>query len=103
MKSISYKHNNERITTRGNGNVLSHPQEQIPLSSTVVLMHSTTIVNSGAHAQYHYRQQWCSCIYRWKIIKSSCNKINLATNTNKLKSIKDPINRTCQIGTMLTM
>ena len=46
-------------------------------------MHSTTIVNSGAHSQYHYRQQWCSCTYRWKIIKSSCNNINLAANTNK--------------------
>ena len=42
MKKLSYKYYNKRITTRDNGNVQSHDQEESKLNSTI-------ITNTGAH------------------------------------------------------
>ena len=43
MKKLRYKDYNKRITTRDNGNVQSHDQEEIKLNSTItwkaVLIH----------------------------------------------------------------
>ena len=41
-KKLSYKYHNKRITTRDNGNVQSHDQEETNLNSTIT-------PNSGAH------------------------------------------------------
>ena len=46
MNKLSYKYYNNRITTRENGNVQSHDQEESKLNSTIT-------VNSGAHALTH--------------------------------------------------
>ena len=58
---------NKRITTRDNGNVQSHDQEESKLNSTIS-------ENSGAHTLTHD-----------KIIKSPFNKNNVATiKTNEI-------------------
>ena len=41
MKKLSYKYYNKQITTRDNGNLQSHDQEESKLNSTI-------IANSGA-------------------------------------------------------
>ena len=46
MNKLSYKYYNNRITTRENGNVQSHDQEESKLNSTIT-------ANSGAHALTH--------------------------------------------------
>ena len=46
MKKLSYKDYNKRITTRDNGNVQSHDQEESKLNSTIK-------ANSGAHTLTH--------------------------------------------------
>ena len=61
MKKSRYKHHNKQITTRYNGNVQSHDQEESKLNSTIN-------ANSGAHTLTHDN-----------IIKSPFNKNNLAT------------------------
>ena len=61
MKKLSCKDYNKRITTRGNGNVQSHNQEQSKLGSTIN-------ASSGAHTLTYD-----------KIIKSSFNNNNVAT------------------------
>ena len=48
MKRLSYKYYNERITTRDNGNVQSHEQQESKLNSTIN-------ANSGAHTLTHDR------------------------------------------------
>ena len=45
-EKLSYKYYNKRITTRDNGNVQSHDQEESKLSSTIN-------ANSGAHTITH--------------------------------------------------
>ena len=45
-KKLSYKYYNKRITTRDNGNVQSHDQEESKLNSTIN-------ANSGAHTLTH--------------------------------------------------
>ena len=46
MKNLSYKNYNKQITTRENGNVQSHDQEESRLNSTIN-------ANSGAHRLTH--------------------------------------------------
>ena len=46
MKKLSYKYYNKRITTRDNGNVQSHDQEERKLNSTIT-------ANSRAHTLTH--------------------------------------------------
>ena len=46
MNKLSYKYYNNRITTRENGNVQSHDQEESKLNSTIT-------ANSDAHALTH--------------------------------------------------
>ena len=46
MKKLSYKDYYKRITTRDNGHVQSHDQEEGKLNSTIN-------ANSGAHALTH--------------------------------------------------
>ena len=46
MKKLGYKYCNKRITTRNNGNVQSHDQEESKLNSTIT-------ANSGAHTLTH--------------------------------------------------
>ena len=46
MKKLSYKYYNKRITTRANGNVQSHDQEESKLNSIIN-------ANSGAHTLTH--------------------------------------------------
>ena len=46
MKKSSYKYYNKRITTRDNGNVQPHDQEESKLNSTIT-------ANSGAHTPTH--------------------------------------------------
>ena len=45
-EKLSYKYYNKRITTRDNGNVQSHDQEESKLNSTIN-------ANSGAHTLTH--------------------------------------------------
>ena len=45
-EKLSYKYNNKRITTRDNGNVQSHDQEESKLNSTIT-------ANSCAHTLTH--------------------------------------------------
>ena len=68
MKRLSYKYYNKRITTRDNGNVQFHDQDEGRLNNTIT-------ANSGAHTPTHDQ-----------IIKESqFNKNNLATiKTNKI-------------------
>ena len=68
IKKLSYKDYNKRITTRDNGNVQSHDQEESKSNSTIS-------ANSGAHTLTHN-----------KIIKKSpFNKNNVASiKTNKI-------------------
>ena len=47
MKKLSYKYYNKRITTRDNGNVQSHDEEESKLNSTIT-------ANSGAHTLTHW-------------------------------------------------
>ena len=46
MKKLSYKYYNKRITTRDNGNVQSHDQEESKLNSIIN-------ANNGARALTH--------------------------------------------------
>ena len=46
MNKLSYKYYNNRITTRENGNVQPHDQEESKLNSTIT-------ANSGAHTLTH--------------------------------------------------
>ena len=46
MKNLSYKNYNKQITTRDNGNVQSHDQEESRLNSTIN-------ANSGGHQLTH--------------------------------------------------
>ena len=46
MKKLSYKDYNKQITTRDNGNVHFHDQEESKLNSTID-------ANSGAHTLTH--------------------------------------------------
>ena len=46
MKNLSYKNYNKQITTRDNGNIQSHDQEESRLNSTIN-------ANSGAHTLTH--------------------------------------------------
>ena len=62
MKKLSKKDYNKRITTRDNGNVKSHHQEESKLNSTFK-------ANSGAHTLTHDQV----------IKKSPFNKNNVAT------------------------
>ena len=45
-EKLSYKYYNKRITTRDNGNVQSHDQEESKLNSTIT-------ANSAAHTLTH--------------------------------------------------
>ena len=65
MQKLRYKYYNKRITTRDNGNVQFHDQEESKLNSTIN-------TNSGAHTLTHD-----------KIIKSPFNKNNIATIKSK--------------------
>ena len=65
MQKLRYKYYNKRITTRDNGNVQFHDQEESKLNSTIN-------INSGAHTLTHD-----------KIIKSPFNKNNIATIKSK--------------------
>ena len=65
MKKLRYKYYNKRITTRDNGNVQSHDQEESKLNSTIN-------ANSGAHTLTHD-----------KIIESLFYKNNVATIKSK--------------------
>ena len=66
---------NKRITTRDNGNVVSHGQEESKLNSTLN-------ANTGPHNDI--------------IIKSLFNKNTVATINNNLNSNKDLIIRACR-------
>ena len=46
MKKLRYKYYNKETTTRDNGDVQSHDQEESKLNSTIT-------VNSGAHTLTH--------------------------------------------------
>ena len=70
---------NKRITTRDNGNVVSHGQEESKLNSTIN-------ANTGPHYDI--------------IIKSLFNKNDVATINNNLNSNKDLIIRACRIRTI---
>ena len=76
MEKLWYKCYNKRITTRDNGNVQFHDQEQSELNSTIN-------VNEGFHTLTHNK------------IISSFNKGNVATIIDKLSSNKDLITRPC--------
>ena len=65
MKKLTYKNYSKQITTRDNGNVQSHGQEESKLNSTIN-------ANSGAHTLKHD-----------KIIKGPFNKNNIATVKSK--------------------
>ena len=65
MQKLRYKYYNKRITTRDNGNVQFHDQEESKLNSTIN-------INSGGHTLTHD-----------KIIKSPFNKNNIATIKSK--------------------
>ena len=65
MQKLRYKHYNKRITTRDDGNVQFHDQEESKLNSTIN-------ANSGAHTLTHD-----------KIIKSPFNKNNVTTIISK--------------------
>ena len=65
MKKLRYKNYSKQITTRDNGNVQSHGQEESKLNSTIN-------ANSGAHTLKHD-----------KIIKGPFNKNNIATVKSK--------------------
>ena len=65
MKKLRYKNYSKQITTRDNGNVQSHGQEESKLNSTIN-------ANSGAHTLKHD-----------KIIKGPLNKNNIATIKSK--------------------
>ena len=65
MKKIRYKCYNKRITTRDNGNVQSHDQEESKLNS----------INNATVVLIHFKDN--------KIIKSSFNKSNVATIKRK--------------------
>ena len=65
MKKLRYKNYSKQITTRDNGNVQSHGQEESKLNSTIN-------ANSGAHTLKHD-----------KIIKGPFNKNNIATIKSK--------------------
>ena len=66
MKKLTYKYWNKRITTRDNGNVQSHDQEESKLNSAIY-------ANSGAHTFTHNKQK----------IKSPFNKNNVAPIKSK--------------------
>ena len=80
MKRLQYKYYNKRITTRDNGNVQSHDQEESKLNSTIN-------VNNRAHT-----------LTDDKIIKSRFNKNNLTT----IKS-QEIFNKDLITGAYLTM
>ena len=65
MKKLRYKNYSKQITTRDNGNVQSHGQEESKLNSTIN-------ANSGAHTLKHD-----------KIIKGPFNKNNIGTIKSK--------------------
>ena len=65
MKKLRYKYQNKRITTRDNGNVQSHAQEETKLNIIIN-------ANSGTHTLTHE-----------KIKKSPFSEKNLATTKNK--------------------
>ena len=65
MKKLRYKNYSKQITTRDNGNVQSHGQEESKLNSTIN-------ANSGAHTLKHD-----------KIIKGPFNENNIATIKSK--------------------
>ena len=82
-KKLRCKYYNKPITTRHNGNVQSHNQEESKLNSTIN-------PNRSAHTLTHNR-----------IIISPFNKNSVTTIKSKQKPNKDFSTRDCQIGTVL--
>ena len=79
------KYYNKSITTRDNGDVQPHDQEESKLNSTIN-------ENKSAHTPTHD-----------KIVKHAFNKNNVASTKRKQNSNKDFIPRTCRIDTMVLM
>ena len=66
MKKLRYKYYNKRITTRDNGNVQSHDQEEIKLNSTINMSNGALTLTHG------------------KMIKSPFNKNNIRIRITKI-------------------
>ena len=77
MKKWRCKYYNKGITTRDNGNVQNHDQEESKLNSAIIAI-------SGAHT-----------------VTDSFNKNIAAAVKSKLNSNKDFITRASQIGTLV--